>query len=776
MSAVWKKIVADLFHRRWITFLVTCTVIVSAALLTLALSTLLNLSGPYDKLFDELNSAHLWLHFKPYRVSSMDIRRIEALPGVVDSTDVQYSYFSQVTISNETRAWVDLRVIPLEPPNVHSLKVIAGRYLLPGKDEILIEKYAADTYHVAVGDMIEVTREDNTKAALPVIGIAYDPMYDTYRSNQLPSLFVSQDTFRSQFPDQDTWVWSVGLRLADPEAVDEVLDEIESMRSSEFVDTHTDWRDAKESAVFSVQLTFAFLSAFSIFAIFATILIVVSVVSSMVLSQIRQIGILKAIGFTGNQVSLLYVGQYAIISLVGAGLGFILGLILAPLPLQTITASLGTTYYPPFSFLLMGLVFLIIPGTNILAAWAAARRGAKANVIRSIATGAESPLQKPFWGTRFIEYLGAPMTIVMGFNDTFAKPIRAILTGLNLTLGVIGIVFGLTLSGTLQTYRENPALLGIVYDAFVTRQDSSDGRAQRILSQAPGVQAFYGEYRLRVKTLDGEEFLLRAVEGELSAFPFYIPEGRFFYLDTNEAIVGRGLLDWLDLEIGDSLTLTLAENDRRTETWTIVGVYPEPADAGQRMIVPLSSVLALDRHAASESYYLKVDQNVDLLKLRKYIEPDKDTDLTLTLVEEAIPSSVIFLQLAIFMLGGILVAIAVVNVFIMSLLSTQEKIRVVGILKTIGMIPFQVVVMIITSAGVLGMLAVLIGIPAGLLLTRVLLTTLSNAFGFGLVSVSVNVLVIIFLIPIIISISLLGSLIPARWASRISIVRVLRQE
>jgi hypothetical protein len=64
-----------------------------------------------------------------------------------------------------------------------------------------------------------------------------------------------------------------------------------------------------------------------------------------------------------------------------------LGLALAPLPLQSVTVSLGTSFSPPFSFLLMALVFSIIPGATMLAAGIAARRGAKANIIKAIAVG-----------------------------------------------------------------------------------------------------------------------------------------------------------------------------------------------------------------------------------------------------------------------------------------------------------------------------------------------------------------------------------------------------
>ncbi len=353
------------------------------------------------------------------------------------------------------------------------------------------------------------------------------------------------------------------------------------------------------------------------------------------------------------------------------------------------------------------------------------------------------------------------MSLVLGLNDVFARPLRALLTGLNLTLGVMGIVFGLALSDTLDTYRENPALLGVAYDATVTRQGSTDSRTQRILSQAPGVEAFYGETHLQVQTRDGQTFQLRAVDGDVTQFPFHIAEGRFFNPDSNEAIVGRGLLDWLDLQIGDTLTLTLEDDDRHEVTWTIVGVYPEPADAGQRMMVGLESASKLDRHAAPYTYYLNLSPNADTDKLRAYLEPNKESDLSLVLVEEAIPDSVIYLQLAVFMLGGILIGIAVVNVFITSLLATQEKLRVVGILKTVGMAPLQVVTMINTAAGILGLLSVLIGIPVGLALTGGMLTMLSNAFGFGQVSVSFNYWAVLLLIPVIILVSLSWELYPS---------------
>jgi len=775
MNAIWEKIKADLFRHRIVSLLIVGTITIAAALLTLALSTLLNLGGPYDRLFDEVNGAHLWVFFKSRRVNTTDIRQIQTLPGIDESTPRQYSYRTQVRI-HDTRAWVTLRVIPDEQPVINRLYMLDGRYILPDTKELIVEKFLSTTYDLTVGEMITITRSDGRDVDLPVVGIAYDVMYDTYRSEQAPYLYVSESTLRNLFPDKDTWDSSIGLRLSDPQAVDRVMAEIEALRSTKFVETYTDWRDVKESAIFEGQLASVFLSAFSLFSILATIIIIICVVNSTILSQIKQIGILKALGFTGRQVLLVYIGQYAVLSLVGTTLGYLLGVILAPVPMQAITASLNTSFRPPFNYSLFILVYLIVSGAVLLSVLSAATRGTRVNIIKAIMIGAEAPNKRMFWGARLANALGAPVSIVLGLNDIFVKPFRSFLVGLNLVLGVIGIVFGLALSDTLKMYKENPALLGIVYDAIVTRQQVSDSLTQRRLMNAPGVESFYGELQVKAWTLDGTTFKVRALAGELDHFPFQIMEGRFFQPGTNEAIAGKGLLSWLGLEVGDTITLRLEEKDGPTATWVIVGVYPEPGDAGQRLMVNLSSLSQLVKNNDPTAYYLKLSPTADIPGIRKYLAPRKNSGISLTTLEEPIPDSVIYLEIAIFALAGILIVIALVNVLIMSLLAAQEKMRTVGILKTVGMTPAQVIAMFNITSVSLGVLAVFIGIPLGLLVTRDLLSIMSDSFGFGKVSVSLDPTQTMILIPFIVIVSVFGSYLPARWAANLFIVQVLRKD
>jgi putative ABC transport system permease protein len=775
MEAVWQKIKADIISRPLISVLILVTITTSATLLTLALATLMNISAPYDKAFEELNAAHVWLYFDRDRVGPRDITRVEALPGVVESTGLRYSAMSRVRVG-DAQVWVSLRAVPTETPSVNRLLIQEGRDLEPYQAELLAGKDLDDIYRLTVGERIGITREDGKKVELPVIGLAYNPMWDTYRSSQPPYVYVSEETLRELFPDDSTWDWSMGLRLADPDAVDEAVALIEETLHSDVVESHTDWRDVKESAVFGAQLNFVFLGAFSFFAVLATVLVVSSTIGSIILSQFRQIGILKAIGFTSPQVVWLYLGQCLALGLIGSTLGLLLGFTLSPLPLRSIAASLATPYHPPLDPSLALMVIGAMLGVVTLASLGAAYRGARANIIQSIAIGAERPREKPFQGTELATRLSLSPTITLGLNEIFVRPFRSLVTGFNLTLGVIGIVFGLALGETLDTYKENPALLGIVYDAVVTREEASDGKMRYLLETAPGVEGFYSECLVEAETPAGQTFQVRAVEGDLEKFPFKVDQGRFFRPNTYEAIAGQGLLDWLGLEVGDDIAVTLEGKENRPITWRIVGQYPEAVNAGQMLMVSLPTVSRLVKQARPDSYLLKLSPDYDSAGLKQHLDARPGSDLNLILVEEVIPDDVLYLELAIFTLSGLLMGIALVNVFNSSLLAVQEKLRTVGILKAVGMTPAQVMTMVGVTAGFLGLLATILGTPIGMLFTSGLMNVLAAGYGFGRVGVTLRGVYIVCLVPVTILISTSGSLIPGRWAAKRSVVSVLRSE
>ena len=775
MLAVWQKIKADVFGRPFVSLLTLITIVSATTLLTVALATLLNLSAPYDRSFAKLNGAHLWLYFDHDRIRRRDVEKIEALPEVTESTGIRYSITSRVQI-DDTRVWVSIRSTPVQQPQVNRLLVQEGRYLLPHQTEVLASRDLSDLYELAIGDTVDINRQDGKKVTLPVIGLAYNPTWDTYRNTQPPYLYVSEDLFQELYPDEAAWEWSLGVRLADPEAVDETLARIEALLQPDAVRIHTDWRDVKRSANFGARLNFIMLGAFSLFAILATVLVIVSSISAFVLSQFRQVGILKAVGFTKAQILWLYIGQYLVLGWIGCPIGLLLGILLSPLPLKNIASSLSTTFQPPMNPWIIVAVLGSVPAIIVTATWRSARRAARANIVKAIATGAEAPAKKEFWLPRLAARLGFPIPFVLGLGDIFARPFRSLTTGLNLLLGVIGIVFGLTLNETLEIYKANPSLLGVAYDAVVTRGVTSDSRVQYLLARAPGVDAFYGEYRVDVETLSGETFQMRAVDGDVEDFPFKILAGRIIRPGTNEVMAGQGLLDWLGLSVGDELTVVLDGWRHRPVTWRIVGAYTEPVNTGQMAIVNFSTLARLLPGESPSIYYLTLAPDTDADVLKRYLEPRPESDLNMTLAGQAIPGVVIYLQLALFVLSGILIGIALVSVFNTSLLAVQEKLRIIGVLKTVGFTPSQVVMMVSTTAGFLGLLAAILGLPLGWFFTKSMLSVLAKTYGFGAVEMPINGLHVLALPLLMTGVSIAGSYLPGKRAARVSIVDVLRGE
>jgi putative ABC transport system permease protein len=241
-------------------------------------------------------------------------------------------------------------------------------------------------------------------------------------------------------------------------------------------------------------------------------------------------------------------------------------------------------------------------------------------------------------------------------------------------------------------------------------------------------------------------------------------------------MAGKGLLDWLGLAVGDEVTIVLEGNHRRPITFHIVGQYPEPANAGQMLMVSLPAIIRFDRKAKPDTYHLKLSPNASIVRLKQYLEPRPGADLNLSLAGEAIPGGIIYLKYGVFTLAAILIGIALVNVFNTTLLAMREKLRVIGVLKTVGMTPRQIVSMAGVTAGSLGTLATGLGVPLGIVFTKLLLITLSEFYGFGEVKVTFNILNVALVLPLMIGLSILGSYIPGRQAAGLSIVSVLRNE
>jgi putative ABC transport system permease protein len=131
-------------------------------------------------------------------------------------------------------------------------------------------------------------------------------------------------------------------------------------------------------------------------------------------------------------------------------------------------------------------------------------------------------------------------------------------------------------------------------------------------------------------------------------------------------------------------------------------------------------------------------------------------------------------------LALVLTVIAVAGVLNSVLLTTHERVYDIATLKTLGMSPGQVILMVCATAGFLGIVGGILGVPAGVWLHQALfgLTGSSvndplpqNAYAGVFIPITLPLFAIAGLV-----VALIGASLPARWAARQSVVETLRAE
>jgi putative ABC transport system permease protein len=242
---------------------------------------------------------------------------------------------------------------------------------------------------------------------------------------------------------------------------------------------------------------------------------------------------------------------------------------------------------------------------------------------------------------------------------------------------------------------------------------------------------------------------------------------------AGEVAVSSRFLNQHGLALGD--VITLDGDGRRTPVRVVGVVLVNNADTGFAAWQTLTRLVPDPR---AGSYDVQLRPGTDRQAYLKAIaqgdpglrpQPPRDTtsDQAVVLIGAAT------------LLTVLLGAVAALGVFNTVVLNTRERRRDLGMLKSIGMTPRQVTVMMVTSMGGLGLLGGLIGVPLGVAAHQVIAPAMlrasgSDVFGFVLDVYRAPLLAVLVLAGV--AIAVLGALLPARTAGRTPIAEVLHNE
>ena len=295
--------------------------IAGAASATIVLALEVRSSGidPWHQTFRAANGAHVLA----YAASEADARALAAQPGVTErGAPVPHVIVTVGPAGSTDRVFL----AGLSGRTAVNMPVpTAGSPL--HEDGIVLERSLANALGIDVGAAVAVTGGHGS-IDLPVLGTAVVPSQPRYPRRNPGLAWVTLTTLGRVEPDRALWRWTQALRLANPSAAAVFTERARAGIAGDL--SFETWQVQRDFALGDAQPVQLIVTMFTILLLIVAFVVVGILVGARASDQHREIGLLKAAGFTPRQVGAVFALESMSLGLVAAGLGFALGSILAP--------------------------------------------------------------------------------------------------------------------------------------------------------------------------------------------------------------------------------------------------------------------------------------------------------------------------------------------------------------------------------------------------------------------------------------------------------------
>lgn len=756
MSAYWRVARADLLARKGQTALTALAIFAASTALVVTLALRAGIDDPFADAQSATRGADVGI--TRGKLTQDQIAKLTQRPDV-EASDTRPVAYATTPLA---RGPVEMRVegLPAANAQLDVPHVTDGRRPnAPG--EVLLERSFARETGLKPGDTIRLDARQNAQdQQLKVSGLAVT----TEQAN-----FPRWDPALAWAPDAAVTALGTGsrvaVRLKDPEQAQNYIAEAQNELSGVAI---TDWHDVRDTITDQTNTNTIIIGVNTLLALIAAGFTVATVISGRVLAQRREIGLLKAIGVTPKGVVATLVGEYLLVALAAGLLGLIAGAAIAPLLLRPMANLLATP--TPSAFApgpLVGALVLILIAVALCTAIPAIRAG-RLNTVEALAIGRASTRGKASKAARAAAALRLPATVRLGVKDAFAGHARAILSVAALGMMVITLVAALSMEATYDKVIGDPALRAKPWDIRVEPGELSTTEALAAVEREPvsHVTTIAG---LRATAPNGHDLQVRTLGAGFQNFRYAVPDGRMF-ARPGEAIVGRGVLDTLHLKVGDTLNLKVGGTPLPVK---IVGRHVEPDNDGEIAIISESTLPpALRSQIQGAEVIAQFRPGADQRAIQHRLQA---AHLNGELVSDEVRQERADVRPIVFGSSLLLVAVGLVNLLTTLLLVTRERSRDYGIFKAVGLTPRGVLAVVNSGGAVLGLIAIVVGIPAGILIFRALMAAMSPSEGTDIVGTP-GVFALALIVPVVLAVTALASSLPARRAARTSAAIVLRAE
>ncbi len=792
MWSTWLLRSAADLRQRWLQVVVLAGVLVAgSAVLTLAFTVDRSTLRVFEQVREEANAPDAWLSG-----DEADLVLTVEQPGVVDATQVFHSLEGSLIIRGEAHAAViwGLSETPVVAPGL----LREGRWVdVARDDEVVIDVGLARAAGIAPGDRLLLVTPNSRGASYVVVGIVTPTVRVPYPQLTPAGVFVSAagldglaggslPTLPQGDRDLLNHKTSIGVRLDAATTPGQFAEGLTEDISS------VTWQEARAAVIDQTRGPSTMLRIFSIFAVMALSFVVAATITNHAVAQKREIGLLKAVGITPGQTTLMLIGQVLAISIPSAVAGILIGIATTQYFQWSITDLLDASAATSVSLPAMLVVFVAVQVLVVVCAVLPAWRAGRTRIVDAIASSPRQTAGSASLVARVANAVHLPQVLVVGAKDIFSRPLRSWLTIAAISIAVATLMMTVTLRYSLQLVVDEPALMGsspFELQAFrlgdITPVRTGDDAlpadsithedARAAITAHPGVEAFITD-RATTSVIGDLEVILHAVEGDFGAMNFLLLDGRPIAAQ-DEVMVAAGLAQNLNLRVGKEFAVEVLPG--RPIAMTIVGVYFADVNEGNELMYQLDALRALDPGAEAGAFDIRLKPGIEPEEVVVGLAEATGGRLALTNLTRETGANVSDGQQLITpmtLLGGGLALLAAANLLSSLVFSVRERTAEFGIMKSIGFTPRQVVGVVMTGVAPLALLGTLIGVPLGYYLIEWIFRSQAEAHQPSDIIQLPPSPWLAGLVIVALAIVFVGSFFPARTAGHLGVAEALRAE
>ena len=615
----------------------------------------------------------------------------------------------------------------------------------PRDGALVIERSSVDYAGVAVGDSLVVQVGNGAPVTLPVTGIARDVGLAPGWMEHVVYAFASPASLRQlgvpatfnelQFVVRDSTLSRDGVRGV-AQQVQQLLQR--NGRSVTAVDVPVPGRHIHAAQIDSLLFT---QGAFGAIALLLSGILVVNLIGAMLTGQVREIGVMKAIGATPRQVAEMYLMLAFLLGIVACAIAIPLAALVgrgyADFTADLLNFSSKGFAIPTSAFLVQLAVGLIFP---VAAAAIPVSRGCRISVgeaLRDVgitATGAGASTRA--FGRRLDVMGGMARPLLLSLRNAFRKRQRMTLTLLTLAMG------GAVYIGALNLRTSVRGAVGLLFDAqrydMALRTasewpaDSLEGvvRAVGGVADAEAWSAARATLN-RGDGLPGNPFPVSGPTPGTALLKHDVSEGRWLRDSDERAIVVNRRLsnDEPTMRVGASVNLVIAG---RSNTWTVVGIVeggPSPAAFAPRATVAaITSAGRVDRIVVASSLRGPASQLDLMQRLRAALTQSGYAVQTGQMMVEArkvTEDHLLMVAGFLGIMGQLMIVVGGLALASTMGMAVLERTREIGVLRAIGARHGAIVTMVQIEGLVIALLGWALAIPLSLPMS----VALGRAFG-----------------------------------------------